>query len=490
MSTRQPDLQLAIRLPPAGSGDVLRSLHQQLREAILDARLPSGTRMPSTRALAALHGVSRNTALAAYDLLLSEGYLRAMPRGGTYVATSLPPPATRKAAPADAATERRLNAFWRDPPRIEGHPVHLAPAAIDFGIGTPDQSALRFDIWQRLAARTMRAYARDGGGYDAAQGRPALREAIARHAAFTRAVACGSDDLLVTCGIQQALDLLARILVTAGKTVVAVEDPGCPPMRAAFAAAGARVVPVPVDDEGLVVELLPRDTRIIYVTPSHQFPLGCVMSMRRRAALLAFAQQNGAVILEDDYDCEFRYGARPLDALQTLDRSESVFYLGTFSKTLFPGLRIGYVAAPAWAMPALRAAKRCADWHSAVPLQDTLAAFIDEGHLARHVRKMRQVYGERRAALLDGLEKGFEGVLAPIDSSAGLHLSAWAAPSLDLALLTARARAAGVGIYTLDVYYAGAGGRPGLGFGYGTVTPQTIGEGLARLRQLAGKALR
>jgi len=474
----EPDFELSIALPAPGSGDLLRALHQQLRAAILDGRLRTGARMPSTRALAGLYKVSRNTALAAYDLLLSEGYLAARPRGGTYVAEVLPHAAPPESAPTSPAPERRLNAFWREVPRIEGHPDSPQAPRIDFCIGTPDQGELRFDIWQRLAARAMRAYARGGRGYHSAEGQPALREAIARHVAFTRAVACGADDLLVTSGIQQALDLLARVLVTAGKTVVAVEDPGYPPMRAAFAAAGARIVPVPVDAEGMLVECLPPDCKVIYVTPSHQFPLGCVMSMRRRAALLDFAQRHGAVVLEDDYDGEFRFGTRPLDALQTLDRSQSVFYLGTFSKSLFPALRIGFVAAPAWAMPALRAAKRCTDWHCAVPLQDTLAAFIEEGHLARHVRKMRQVYGKRRAVLLARLERDFEGLLAPIESSAGLHLSAWCTPGVDLKAWSARARALDVGIYSLDPYHAARRGRPGFAFGYGAVDLEAIGRGM------------
>lgn len=483
----EPDFELSITLPAAGSGELLRSLHGQLRQAILDGRLRTGARMPATRALAARYGISRNTALAAYDLLLSEGYLAARQRGGTYVAEALPQAKTRRATPAQPAPDRRLNAFWRAVPRIEGHPAQAKVPRYDFGLGTPDQSAVRLDIWQRLAGRALRASAREGRGYQTAQGRPALREAIARHVAFTRAVACSAADLVVTSGIQQALDLLARILVTPGKTVVAVEDPGYPPMRAAFAAAGARVVPVPVDAEGLVVERLPRDAKVIYVTPSHQFPLGCVMSMRRRAALLAFAQQHGAVILEDDYDGEFRYGPRPLDALQTLDRSESVFYLGTFSKSLFPALRIGYVAAPRWALAALCAAKQCTDWQCAGPLQDTLALFIAEGHLARHVRKMRQVYGARRAVLLERIERDFKGLLEPIGSSAGLHLSAWSAPALDLEALARRARAEDVGIYALHAYYAAWRGRPGLVFGYGAADAETIGEGMRRLAFLAAK---
>lgn len=479
----EPDFELSLTLPPPGSG-LLRSFHSQLHAAILDGRLRPGTRMPSTRALAGMYGVSRNTALAAYDLLLAEGYLETRPRGGTFVARALPRALPKPPATPAAREERRLNAFWRNPPAIDGHPSLAAPPQVDFRLGAPDESALRFDIWQRLAARAMRSMAREGGGYADPRGRAALREAIAKHVSYTRAVGCGPDDLVVTAGTQQALDLLARILVTPGKTVVAVEDPGYPAARAVFAAAGARVVPVPVDEQGIVVERIPGDAKVVYVTPSHQYPLGCVMSMARRAALLAFAQENGAVILEDDYDGEFRFGDRPLDALQTMDRSQSVFYLGTFSKSLFPALRLGFVAAPGWALPALAAAKQCADGQCPQPTQDALAAFIHEGHLVRHVRKMREVYGQRRQHLLALMDEHFNGLLAPVASSAGLHLAAFSAASLDVAMLAAYARIAGVGIYSLAPYYAAPQGKAGLAFGYGATSLDAISAGMVRLAPL------
>lgn len=485
----EPDFELPLALPPPGAG-LLRSFHGQLHAAILDGRLRPGTRMPSTRALAGMYGVSRNTALAAYDLLLAEGYLETRPRGGTFVARAVPRTSPQPPAAAGARDETRLSAFWRDPPAIHAHPSLPAPPQIDFRLGVPDESALRFDTWQRLAARAMRSIARHGSGYADPCGRAALREAIAKHVSYTRAVACGPDDLVVTAGTQQALDLLARILVTPGKTVVALEDPGYPPARAVFTAAGARVIPVPVDQHGIVTARIPADAKVVYVTPSHQFPLGCVMSMARRAELLGFARQNGAVIIEDDYDGEFRFGERPLDALQTMDRSQSVFYLGTFSKSLFPGLRLGYVAAPGWALPALAAAKQCADGHCPLPAQDALAAFINEGHLARHVRKMREVYGQRRQHLLALIGQHFNGLLAPVESSAGLHLAAFSAPELNVAALAAYARIAGVGIYSLAPYYAGPHGRPGLVFGYGATSIDAISSGMVRLAPLVNALAR
>ncbi len=206
--------------------------------------------------------------------------------------------------------------------------------------------------------------------------------------------------------------------------MVAVEDPGYPPLRHVFAAAGARLVGVPVDDEGMSVAAIPKAAGIICVTPSHQFPLGAVLSLRRRSALLDLARSRNAIIIEDDYDSEFRFDGQPLDALQTLDRHGAVFYVGTFSKSLFPELRLGYVVVPAWARPALLAAKQLIDWHSPLLLQNTLADFIAEGHLARHVRKMRRIYAGRRAALLDALARHAGARLQPIPAMAGLHLAA------------------------------------------------------------------
>jgi GntR family transcriptional regulator/MocR family aminotransferase len=291
------------------------------------------------------------------------------------------------------------------------------------------------------------------------------------------------EDIVVTSGAQQAFDLLARILVVPGRTVVALEDPGYPPARFAFAAAGAKVAAAPVDDEGLIVERLPRDARIIYVTPSHQFPLGPAMSARRRAQLLAFANRHRVLVIEDDYDGEFRFGGRPLDALQTLDREACVFYVGTFSKSLFPALRLGYVVAPAWARAALIAAKLNADWHCPVAEQDTLAAFIGEGHLARHVRKMRRIYAARRGLLLQLLERDFQPWFTPLPSVAGLHLAALAKPQVNVETLVERARRVEVGVQALRGFYAGRS-KAGLVFGYGTINEGAIAEGLSRLREI------
>jgi GntR family transcriptional regulator/MocR family aminotransferase len=316
------------------------------------------------------------------------------------------------------------------------------------------------------------------------QGLPALRDAIAKHVSVSRAVACRPEDVLVTSGAQQAFDLLARVLVTGRRTTVAVENPSYPPMRAAFEAAGAKLTPVPVDADGMLIDRLPSQARVVCVTPSHQFPLGSAMSMTRRMTLLEFARENATVVIEDDYDCEFRYDGRPLDALQTIDRHESVFYVGTFSKSLFPEIRLGFIVAPPWALEALVVAKQHADLLSPFVVQHTLAAFIAEGHLARHIRKMRSVYAQRRRRLLDGLVRDFDRWLYPIPSFAGLHVAALLRQSEDAEEVVKRAQDRGVGVSSVGRYCIGRPDIQGLVFGYGVIGEQAIAAGLSELRLL------
>jgi GntR family transcriptional regulator/MocR family aminotransferase len=480
----EPVFAFPLVVPAAGSGSILRALHEQLRAAVLDGRLQPGLRMPATRALAGAYGISRNTAVAAYELLLSEGYVVSRARSGTFVSDVLPHFKKRRDADDAAAAQRRLNAFWRDPPLFM--PATASTARFDFKLGVADKQLFPFAIWRHLSARVWRAFAREAAAYGGPRGRQSLREAIARHVAFTRAVACRPNDLVVTAGAQQAFDLLARILVTAGRTLVAVENPGYPPLHTALAAAGAKIAPIPVDAEGMVVARLPSDAKVVCVTPSHQFPLGTVMSMRRRAALLEFAHARNAVVIEDDYDGEFRFGGRPFDALQSLDRTESVVYIGTFSKSLFPGIRLGFIVAPRWAQPALMAAKRGADIHCGVVEQETLAAFIEEGHMARHVRKTRAAYGARLEALVDGMRRDLGNWLEPLPSATGMHVAAFAKAPLDMDAVAARALELDVGVYPLRPYYVRGRATPGLVFGYGAIDADDIREGLSRLRRAFG----
>lgn len=466
---------------PRGRGTLARALHAQLRTAILDGRLPADTPLPATRRAAEALGVARNTVVIAYDLLLAEGYL--VPRkGATPQVAGFARRRSTKPSGSDAGIEAsRFAPVWRTP-FLQPSPARVLPER-SFRLGIPDHRHFPHDIWRRLMAQTLRRSSRDQFAYAPSQGIPVLREAIARHVAFARAVACTADDVIVTSGAQQAFDLIARLLVTPGQTRVAVEEPGYPPVRAAFAAAGARLVPMPVDDEGLCVDQLPADVRIISVTPSHQSPTGVAMSLRRRTALLDFARRHHAVIIEDDYDGEFRFGGRPLDALQTLDRDARVFYVGTFSKSMFPSLRKGFVVAPAWARGGLITVKHCVDSHCDSITQAVLAAFIRDGHLARHVRHMRPIYAERRQALLDGLHRELGPWLQPIPSEAGLHLAArFRDPELAPRLMPLVLRCA-VGAESTADYAMTRAIEPTVTFGYGVIDAQEIAAALASLRQ-------
>ena len=478
-----PVFPFELKLPKRGGGALAEVLHQQLREAVLDGRLVAGSSLPSTRAAAEALAVSRNTIVAAYDLLVAEGYV--LPRAGAKavvaeVLVRRPAKLLRSGGLALEMSER-LNPMWRAPMMQPELPRVLPERC--FRLGIPDHLHFPHEVWRRLTAASLRAWSRTRFSYPPSAGLPELREAIAKHVAFTRAVACAQDDVLVTSGAQQAFDLLARLLVTPGQTQVAVEEPGYPPLRAAFVAAGAKLVSIPVDDEGLCVDQLPPGVRVISVTPSHQSPTGVVLSMRRRAALLAFARERNAVVIEDDYDGEFRFGSRGLDALQTLDRDGLVFYVGTFSKSLFPSLRKGFIVTPAWARDALVSVKHCADSHCDSVTQSVLAAFIRDGHLARHVRHMRPIYAERREALLHGLRRDLSEWLEIIPSEAGLHLAARIRqPAQTAAILEAMRRCTPGAQTTAD--YAMLPGAPwALTFGYGVIDAEEITRALKRMRR-------
>lgn len=484
----EPVLPFPLELAAARSGGLTKALHRQLRSAILERRLPAGFALPSTRRLAEDLGVGRNTVVAAYELLIAEGHAQARPGSRLRVVAPAAPAGRAPAARAAAAEvtrahDGRIAPGWRLPaPRI----VHPAPLpARSFRTGVPEDRGFEHDTWRRLTARALRSLSRQPFHYGPPEGLPALREAIAGHVAFVRAVVCEAGDLVITSGAQQAFDLLARLLVTPGRTPVAVENPGYMPARAAFAAAGARLVPVPVDADGLRVDRLPDGVKVICVTPSHQLPTGAVMSAARRRALLARARELGAVIVEDDYDGEFLFEPHAQDALQTLDREGRVFYVGTFSKSLFPSLRKGYVVAPAWAHEALVDIRRASDLHGDTLTQATLAAFIAEGHLARHIRRMRPIYRERRQALVHGLEAALQRWVEVLPGAAGLHLSVRAREPARMAVLLEAVQAHMPGVLPLSAYAVGRPVVQGLCIGYGCIEAEPIGRAV----RAAGRAL-
>lgn len=481
-----PILGLRIALPKGKGRSLFRSVHAQLRAAIQDGRLKPGLQLPPSRTLAKSLGISRNTALAAYALLLSEGYLEARRGAGTYVshvrtALRARTPRSRPGKPPE------LSEFWRNPPPAFAQ--REPPYRYNFAIGQPDVSVFPFAIWRRLASRALRTSSTDISHADP-QGRAALRAAIARHVSFTRAIACDPEHIIVTAGSQQAFDLLARVLVTPKRTVVALEEAHYPPLRNVLRAVGARITTTPVDQHGIVVDRIASQARVVCVTPSHQFPLGSPLSLERRVALLEFAHRHGASIIEDDYDGEYRFGAHPLEALQTLDRDDRVFYVGTFSKVLFPALRIGYIIAPPWARSALIAAKQLTDRHSALLVQDTLAAFMAEGHLVRHVRKMTRIYAERRGALLAALDNHCADQLRPIQSEAGLHISAKLLVPTLAATILARAAHSSIKVQSVSQFSNVRTPLNGLGFGYGGIAAADIQAGVRLLADVIARATR
>jgi GntR family transcriptional regulator/MocR family aminotransferase len=458
---------------------MLQALHGQLRTAILEGRLASGLQLPATRALARQLKVSRNTVVATYDRLLSEGYVVSRPGAGTFVAQAA---RRKRARPSLSKADMRLSPAWRGAePLLK--PSNFA-VTYNFRLGAPDLSLFPFDIWRRLMGSTIRSLSRAPVFYGNPAGLPELREAIAGHVSFARAVACVAEDVVVTSGAQQAFDLLARILVTPQKTVVAVENPGYPPTRAAFARAGAIIRGVPVDEEGLRVAELPRDVNVICVTPSHQFPLGVPLSPARRAALLDVAARQGAVIIEDDYDGEFRFEDRPLDALQTRDDHASVFYVGTFSKSLFPTLRQGFVVAPPWATEALVSARQLTDWYGPGIDQKSLAAFISQGHLARHVRRMRKVYETRRGLLMEAVAKHCAAYLAVLPSYAGMHVAVRLKRHASSSVIVARAADAGIAVLGIEPMAHAPPVMAGLVLGYALIPDELIDPGIRRLAQI------
>lgn len=475
-----PLIHLPITLPRRGSRTRTASLHAQLRAAILAGRLKPGVRLPSTRAIASTYRVSRNAVVTAFESLLNEGYVETHRGFGTVVSAAVPGAARRPRAPESREHADRLNPHWQ----AEKAPARARPkASVAFTIGAPDRGAFPYDTWRRLSNDVLRRPAAHDLVKPDPQGLPALRAAIARHVSYSRAVACNADDIVITSGAQQAFALLAHILSARGRLRVALEDPGYSRIRRAFQVQDARLAFVPVDAEGLDVGRLPADTQVVCVSPSHQFPLGSVLSAQRRAALLEQCARRSTVIIEDDYDAEFRFADRPLDALQTLDRAQLVFYVGTFSKSLLPELRLGYVVAPPWARAALVAAKTIFDGGSNALAQAVLARFIAEGQLARHVRRMQRVYTRRRAALLAGLHERCERWLEPLPSIAGLHLAARLKSHRDEQAVIERASAHGVHVHALRPYYGGRPALRGLLLGYGTIPEDAIDDGLRRLER-------
>ena len=483
-----PRLQSSRRAGPAGVG---RRLCERLRAQIADGTLAGGARLPSTRGLAAELGVSRTTVTAAYEQLAAEGYLVTAAGRAARVAV--------RAAPAVAPSQRCSNASGAAgaAPRLSAYgqrmavmqlPLPAAPVRIDFLYG----AVAAQDFPARALRRAQQAEPSRSSStlrYIEPEGDAGLRRALQGYLARARGLTCDVEQMLVVNGSQQAIDLCARLLLDPADAFV-IEDPGYLSARHSFEATGARRIAVPVDEQGLLTQALPTDqrARLAYVTPSHQFPLGGVLPITRRHDLLAWADRQRAWILEDDYDGEFRYGQRPIDALQAIDRHGRVIYVGTFSKALSPQLRLGYMVLPPALVPVFRQAKRLADRHAPVVDQQALAALIDSGGYERHVRRTRREHERRRTALMAAAARHLPGEARLAGLAAGLHTVLWlpGRSSADEPTIAAAAHAAGVGVYPVSPLFAQPHHpdppRPaGLILGYASLTPAQVTQGIRLL---------
>ncbi|MEO5950889.1 MAG: PLP-dependent aminotransferase family protein [Chloroflexia bacterium] len=467
-----------------------RQLYDYLREAILSGQLAGGLRLPATRALAEELGVSRNTVMGAFDQLLAEGYMEGKVGAGTYVARVLPEEVLNVAAPPNGAGEpqrakRTLSQRGQLVANMPRNPARFREVPRAFRPSLPALEAFPFRIWAGLLSKHWRDPSAELLGPGDPAGYGPLREAVAGYLGASRGVRCHPDQVVITTGSQQALDLVARTLLDPGDTAW-VEEPGYLGTRGALLAASIQMAPVPVDAEGLDVatgiERAPA-AKLICVSPSCQYPLGMTMSLARRLALLEWAGKSGAWVLEDDYDSEYRYANRPLAALQGVDTEGRVIYVGSFSKVLFPSLRLGYLVAPPDLVGAFVAMRSRTDLHAPTPEQVVLTDFIEEGHFARHIRRMRSLYAERQAVLVEEAGKKLGGLLEVRPADAGMHLIGWLVNGMVDVAASVKAMEYGVLAPALSTFYLEKAGSPGLLLGYTGVSEDEIREGVRRLTE-------
>ena len=464
-------------------GPLYRRVYYALKSMIRDGRLAPAARLPSTRELAADLRVSRNTVVLAYEQLLAEGYVVGRNRATASVASALPASAIPASARAKPAPSPPVSAYAR---RLTGRlgtpPARSTGLRYDFRYGEPSIDEFPREIWRRLLAARARRPARDAVGYGDPAGYAPLRAALAEYLKRARGVVCEAEQIVITSGSQQGFDLAARVLLDPGD-VAAVEEPHYPGVTIPFEAAGARLAYTPVDRGGLQTHRLPARARVAYVTPCHQFPTGVIMPLERRLALLAWAARADSWVIEDDYVSEFRYEGHPLEALQSLDRDGRVIYVGTFSKTLFPALRLGYLVLPRSLVASFVAAKWATDRFSATLAQEALTDFITTGQFERYLRRAGKRNAARRRALIGALRQHFGDRVEIAGENTGVHLVVWLKDvrPRDLAAVIARAREASVGLYSMAPFHTSPPPRAGLLFGYASLTEADIRAAIRRV---------
>ena len=477
-----------------------RQIYEAIRHAILNGNLRPTTPLPATRLLSKELGVSRMTVVNAYDQLFAEGYLEAKTGAGTFVAAHLPEEflqtsgfERRQQRESSLTRKVKFSDYGRNLAQNSNSILRHngASALVPFEHGVPGTDEFPFAVWAKIAQRWQKRSPASIFSYGVSVGFQPLREAIAAHLASARGVLCRVEQIIITSGTQQALDLIGRIFLTK-TTDVYIEDPGYLGARDIFAATGARLVPVPINAEGFDVQTArkrSRRARLAYVTPSHQYPLGITMSLTRRLHLLEWARDRDAYVIEDDYNSEYRYRGRPLASLQGLDRDGRVIYLGTFSKTIFPALRLGYLVVPENLIEVFAAARALTDLHSPSLDQAVLAEFIAERHFARHIRRMRGIYEERQRILVEEVGKNLKGRLEVAPAEAGMHLIGWLPRGIDDRDVSRRATAANLKIAPLSAYCIDQKLRGGMLLGYTAFNEKLIKQGVKKLGRVLNETI-
>jgi GntR family transcriptional regulator/MocR family aminotransferase len=463
-----------------------RWLYESLRSEILEGRLRPGARLPATRDLARQYGLSRGTIVNAFDQLKSEGYADGSVGSGTYVSKILPDELLQVrrsgglATSAKRKTRRRLSKYGR---RVVPFPVFEIRPTRAFRANQPALDLFPMDVWGQISARRLRRASTSLLLGCSPMGYRPLRDAVADYLNSSRGVKCSADQVAIVSGVQEALDIAARLFLDPGD-IVYMENPGYVGATIVFQSVGAKICAVRLDEEGIELRRELRGAKLIYVTPGHQFPLGITMSLARRLELIESARHAGALIFEDDYDSEYRYTGRPVPALQGLDRHGLVLYAGTFSKVLFPSLRLGCMVVPPDLVSSISAIKSVTSRHAPVLEQAVLCDFITEGHFARHIRRMREVYAERFTVLMECARERLTGLMEISNIEAGLQTVGWLQGDLKADEVARAGLEREIEMIQLAAFTQGRGTGQGLQLGFAAIDPAEIRRGVRELAQL------